>query len=331
MKPISDIFNAFRHVNVLVVGDSMVDRYLCGEASRISPEAPVPIVDIEKTDDRLGGAANVALNLKSMGATPYLCSIIGNDEAGDVLNKMLQEHKLSKIGVLRSKDRITTIKSRVMVRGNQLIRLDREQQDNINEKEEKDFLSKVKDILETNNIDVILFQDYNKGVLTQHVIRSILTDAIRRDIAVVVDPKEKNFFEYRRATLFKPNLREIKSMVSFPVEAENLDSLRQAAQYIRTELGVNYVLITLSDKGMYFDDYNGGFIIPAHIRNIADVCGAGDTVVSLAALGLATKMDKQSLVMLANLGGGIVCEKVGVVPIDKAELKAEFEAIKKGN
>ncbi len=324
MDRINNLFKAFTETKVLVIGDVMIDRYLYGHTSRISPEAPVPVVELGHTEDRLGGAANVALNLKAMGATPFLCSVIGEDADGEIFSRTLETRQISQDGIVHSQDRMTTVKSRVMARGQQLIRLDREEQKDLNEEEENNLLGKVRKTLEDQEIHVVLFQDYNKGVLSAQVIRKVLAEAKKRDIPVVVDPKEANFFEYRQATLFKPNLREIATMIETSVNPDKPATLRQASQAIRKQLDHTYTLITLSDKGMYFDAPDSGFLMPAQVRNVADVCGAGDTVVSLAALGIANKMEFKELVELANLAGGLVCERVGVVPIDCEELKREF-------
>ncbi len=322
-----DIFEAFAGVNVLLIGDVMLDRYVSGNVERISPEAPVPVVHVQHTENRLGGAANVALNLKSLGAATYLCSVIGDDDDGAIFTKILQQKKISKTGILPSSARMTTVKSRVLSRNQQLIRLDYEHKHALNKKESQELRKKITTILDTNEIHVIIFQDYNKGVLTAELIRSVLTEAIRRDIPTVVDPKFANFFAYRRATLFKPNLREVRAMLDFEIDPDDHATLEKAATAIRQEIGNLYTLITLSSKGMYFDDGKTNFIIPAEVRNIADVSGAGDTVLSLMALGIATKSDPKTMVQLANLAGGLVCEKVGVVPIDLQELKKESEAL----
>lgn len=321
----NNLFKAFTQTNVLVVGDVMIDRYLHGEVNRISPEAPVPVVELAHTEDRPGGAANVALNLKAMGAAPYLCSVIGKDADADVFGEILKAHKITDIGIVRADNRITTVKSRVMARGRQLMRLDREEIRDLDKEEAATLLGKVRKILDTKDIHVVLFQDYNKGVLSAEVIKEISALAITKNIPIVVDPKEANFFEYRQATLFKPNLREIEAMTDLPVNPDDIKTLRQATNTIHQQLGNTYTLITLSDKGMYCAGADDEFMIPAQVRNVADVCGAGDTVVSIAALGIAVKMELKELVELANLAGGLVCEKVGVVPIDREELMREWK------
>jgi len=322
---VDDIFEAFAGVNVLIVGDVMLDRYVSGNVERISPEAPVPVLHVKQTENRLGGAANVALNLKSLGARPYLCSVVGDDDDSITFAKTLQQKRISKTGILPSSARMTTVKSRILSRNQQLLRLDSEHTHDLNEEETTNLLQKIREILDSNEIHVIILQDYNKGVLTPELIRTVLTEAIRRDIPTVVDPKYTNFFAYRRATLFKPNLREVRAMLDFEINPNDNTTLEKAATAIRQEIGNSYTLITLSDKGMYFDDGATNFIIPAEVRNIADVSGAGDTVLSVMALGIAAKLEPKTMVQLANLAGGLVCEKVGVVPVDLEELKLEFQ------
>jgi len=319
---LNDILDSFSGIHALIVGDVMLDRYVYGNVERISPEAPVPVVHVQRSENRLGGAANVALNLKSLGATPHLCSVIGEDVDGDIFTDILQQKNISSAGLLPSSTRITTVKSRVLSRNHQLIRLDQEDKHKLNSTEVEKLSKKVINILNSKEIHVIIFQDYNKGVLTPSLIETILAEAIKRNIPTVVDPKHHNFFEYRKATLFKPNLREVRAMIDFDIVASDKQSLQKAANVVRQKLDNQYTLITLSDKGMYFDDGEAGFIVPAEVRNIADVSGAGDTVLSVAALGIAMNLDHKIMVNLANLAGGLVCEKVGVVPIDKEELRA---------
>lgn len=318
-----DIFSAFEQVNVLVVGDVMIDQYLTGNVSRISPEAPVPIVHLQYADNRLGGAANVALNLKALGATPFLCSVIGEDAYGEIFTGLLPQYNLPSIGIVRSKERVTTLKTRIIAQHQHLLRVDKEDTHDLSSRETERFISTIKDILESQNIHVILFQDYNKGVLTQHVIHEIILEALRRDIPTAVDPKHKNFWAFRHVTLFKPNLKEIQEQTNFPVIPEE-KSLRQAVDHIKEQLNNKYTLITLSDKGLFIDGDDKQLLAATQPRDIADVCGAGDTVISVAALGLATSLGIADIALLSNLAGGQVCEHIGVVPVDKEQLKKEY-------
>jgi rfaE bifunctional protein kinase chain/domain len=321
-----NVFKAFQKLNVLVIGDVMVDRYLTGTVDRISPEAPVPVVHLMERDNRLGGAANVALNIKALGATPYLCSVIGKDENGQGFLDMLPEYQLSAKGILQSEHRKTTVKTRVIASHQHLLRVDTEDTHDLVSDEVEAFLNRIRDLLESKEIHVILFQDYNKGVLTEHLIRELILEGIKRDIPTAVDPKYKNFWAYKHVTLFKPNLKEIRSQLSTPLAVTD-EGLRGASKVIKGKLGNTYTMITLSDKGLFVDDNQQHFLLPTHPRDIADVCGAGDTVISIAALCLALGLTPKEMGTLANLAGGQVCEHVGVVPVDRAQLEEEFRQL----
>ena len=327
MIEISQAFERFHQQNILVVGDVMIDRYLTGRASRISPEAPVPVVHLQSREDRLGGAANVALNLKALGATPYLCSIIGKGDNSRQLLELLPQNQLPAKGILPSSNRKTTVKTRVLASNQHLLRVDDEDTHPLDEREQEQLLRAIRDILDSRDIHAILFQDYNKGVLAPTVIHQIVLEAIKRDIPTAVDPKFDNFWDYKHVNLFKPNLKEIRSQLPFRVEPE-LHSLREADQHIRGRLGNPYTLITLSEKGLFFADKTQSDILPTHPRTIADVCGAGDTVFAIAGLGLSLGMSLRDIALLANLAGGQVCEKVGVVPVDRAQLEQEYQAVR---
>jgi len=302
----------------------MIDRYLTGNVDRISPEAPVPIVHLNDSDNRLGGAANVALNLKALGATPYLCSVIGKDENAEVFLNLLPENQLSIRGIIQSSERVTTVKTRVIANHQHLLRVDREDTHDLSSKEEEAYLNNIRDLLESKEFHVILFQDYNKGVLSYNVIRGIILDAIKRDIPTAVDPKYKNFWAYKHVTLFKPNLKEIRTQLEQDV-AVNMTDLTEASAQIKSKLGNQLTMITLSEKGLFIeDDKKYTDVVPTQERIIADVCGAGDTVISVTSLCLALGIDPKEIAVLANLAGGQVCEKIGVVPVDKEQLRQEY-------
>ena len=304
----------------------MIDRYLWGNISRISPEAPVPVLDFKEETQRLGGAANVALNIKAMGAKPLLVSVVGKDSHATTFFDLLKEYQIWDKGIVQSPERSTTIKSRVIAQQQHLLRIDREDRHSLNETETQHLLSHVRRILHNQKIDVILFQDYNKGVLTKRVIEKVVEEALSRNIPTVVDPKSDNFWAYKNCTLFKPNLKEINQSLPFSVTAD-LESLQNATQHLQNKLSNAYTMITLSDKGIFCSHKDESAILPTQARQIADVCGAGDTVVSLAGLGLAIGLPIQDISVLANLAGGQVCEKVGVVPVDRMQLLAEYLAL----
>lgn len=325
----TELFRRFPGINVLIVGDVMIDRYISGEVHRISPEAPVPVVQWTREEDRLGGAANVALNIYAMGATPYLCSVIGNDADGDRFMNLLPGNGLSALGIVKSDKRPTTVKTRVMAGNQQLLRIDRETTAPLDALEAEVLAEKALRLLEEIPIHVVVFQDYNKGVLFPGNIRMLLEEANKRGLPTAVDPKFHNFWEFAGVTLFKPNLKEIRAQVGMPVTAEAI-SLEQAAAQVRKRLNNLSTMITLSEKGLFLDDGHHSRIIPTHPRAIADVSGAGDTVIAVVALGLAAGMDLDALGILANLAGGQVCEHLGVVPVNREQLLKEYETLEKG-
>jgi len=326
MRTTKNIFKEFENLTVLVVGDVMIDRYLNGNINRISPEAPVPVVHLQGSENRLGGAANVALNIKALGANPILCSVIGKDEFGSRLLDILPKHGISTKGILQSDNRVTTVKTRVIASNQHILRVDTEDTHDLDNKERQKLIENILSIIELKSPDVILFQDYNKGVLSEQIISDIMLIAVKQDIKTVVDPKLKNFFAFKKVTLFKPNLKEVKDAINKRFAKSN-SYLHSATQYLREKTGVDNIIITLGEKGMYINDGKLQASIPTQARDIADVCGAGDTVVSVAALGIGIEMSLENIAILANLAGGIVCEQVGVVPIDLNQLKEEYSKL----
>jgi rfaE bifunctional protein kinase chain/domain len=320
---ITEIFKAFNNLNVLVIGDVMVDSYTWGSVSRISPEAPVPIVSITKKENRLGGAANVALNIQALGASPILCSVIGADDGGKIFTQLLKSQKLSNQAIVVDKERVTTVKTRVIAGNHQMLRVDEEVESDISAKMNELLISKIKNIIQNKKIDVIIFEDYDKGCITPLLIKEIVQLAKRKKIPTIVDPKKKNFFNYKEITLFKPNLKEMKDGLKNDFNHSSFDELLKVGKDFIKQQKINSLLITLSDKGVFTLNNKTAKIIPAHVRNISDVSGAGDTVVSVAALCLALNLKDDLMATLANLAGGLVCEKVGVVPIEKQLLLNE--------
>ncbi|MFM7021760.1 MAG: bifunctional heptose 7-phosphate kinase/heptose 1-phosphate adenyltransferase [Flavobacteriales bacterium] len=319
---IEKAFGSFNNKNVLIVGDSMVDAYLWGAVSRISPEAPVPVVAISNRENRLGGAANVALNIIALGATPILCGVIGNDSKGGVFRDLLKKSSLSDEGIITDDKRKTTSKTRIISSAHHMLRVDEESTDNISLVTEDRLLSKIKALINEKKIDVIILEDYNKGVLTEKVIIKVIAMAKEKNIPVSVDPKKSNFFMYQGATLFKPNLKEFIEGTKIDWQGFDLETLKKQAKKFKSDLNIDKVLITLSEKGAMICGEKE-IHVPAEIRNIADVSGAGDTVIAVASLALATGLSDEEIVRISNLAGGLVCEKVGVVPIDKEQLLKE--------
>jgi rfaE bifunctional protein kinase chain/domain len=320
-QSIEEIFDAFSRLRVLIVGDVMVDAYLWGKVDRISPEAPVPIVHVQRREQRLGGAGNVALNVQAMGATPILCSVIGKGPDGETFMTLLKENGLSDEGIIQSEGRITTVKNRVLSGSQHILRIDTETDEPINETEQHTLVNKVKGLIPS--CDVIIFQDYDKGVLTKESIGEIIDFAEQQGIPTVVDPKKRNFLCYRNATLFKPNLKELREGLKIDINPDNYLELQHVTGQLKDRLQIRSALITLSERGVYIDADQEHHLLPAHVRQISDVSGAGDTVISIAAVCLALQLSPRMIAGLSNLGGGLVCESVGVVPVNKDLLKEE--------
>lgn len=320
---IKKIFHSFNSLTVLIVGDVMVDSYMWGHVTRISPEAPVPIVAVDKKEDRLGGAANVALNIQAMGATPILCSVVGDDKTGHLFSDLLKKQKITTDFIIKSKERITTVKTRVIGNNHQMLRVDEEVTNSLTKKESEQLLAGIKKLVSSKKVDVIIFEDYDKGCLNTSVIKDILTLAAKNNIPTVVDPKKNNFWEYKGVTLFKPNLKELREGLKLDFDHNNVNELTKVVSQFIKKQEIHTALITLSDKGMYTQTGKTKQLIPAHVRTISDVSGAGDTVISIAALCVASGLDPILTAKLANLAGGLVCEQTGVVPVDKKQLLQE--------
>jgi rfaE bifunctional protein kinase chain/domain len=321
---VNRVFDIFPSLKALVIGDVMIDSYLFGSVDRVSPEAPVPVISVNKKENRLGGAANVALNVKALGAHPILCCVVGNDHNANDFFELMAHNGLDTSGVIKDSSRPTTVKTRVISQQQQMLRIDEEDSSNLDLNVTDQMTEKILSILEETQIDVIIFEDYDKGLITPELIKAVVSRANELNIPTTVDPKKRNFTAYEDVTLFKPNLKELREGLNIYVEPINLSNLKSGFNSLKELLRCENALVTLSELGMFITD--GGEIneiIPAHVRNIADVSGAGDTVISVASLSLAAGMDALFATKLANLAGGLVCEKVGVVPIDGEHLKNE--------
>lgn len=317
---ITKIFEDFEKLKVLIVGDVMIDKYVYGKVERVSPEAPVPVVDVQRTDSRLGGAGNVALNLSSLGSKPILCSVIGDDDAGNELIEIFNHNGLKTKGIIKSKNRKTTIKTRIIGNQHQLLRIDSEIKDDLDKNDNELLIQKFEELI--NDVDVVIFQDYDKGVLCSANISELIKIANSANKRTIVDPKKKNFFEYKNTDLFKPNLKEIKDGLN-KEKLETIEDIKLSINELEQNLKNNQTMVTLSEKGVLISSNSNFTHIPAHVRNISDVSGAGDTVVSVAALCLALDLEPSILAEISNLSGGLVCEELGVVPINKDRLIKE--------
>jgi len=329
-RDLSQVFQNTHNLRIMVVGDVMVDAYLFGKVDRISPEAPVPIVSVDRRVNRLGGAANVALNLKAIGATPVLCSVIGQDQKGEEFLQLLGESGIAKDCILQSSRRVTTTKFRVIGNNAQMLRVDEETTQDLDAVEQESLLSTINAQLADGKVDALIFQDYNKGVLTEKLIASVIAAAVGHGVPVAVDPKKRNFSAYRGVTLFKPNLKELKEGLNIEVDPGKEGMLESAANMLHREQEVKMVMVTLSDKGVFISDHGEKYCthtLPAHRRSIADVSGAGDSVISVAAVCLASGMTPWEIAYVSNIAGGLVCEEVGVVPVDREKLIKEIQRL----
>ena len=310
------IFNSFKDKKVLIIGDSMIDAYMWGTINRISPEAPVPVVDIEKYEIRLGGAANCALNIKALGAVPILCSVLGKDLNGKKFQSLMKRANLMEQGLVFSNERKTTVKTRVISEGKHQLRIDEEDTHPL--QIEDLFIKNTLNLL--NDVNVIILQDYNKGVLTKGIIKKIILEAKERGIPTIVDPKKNNFLEFKNCDIFKPNLKEIKEGMEIDFNEKIDNELEIATSKLRKALNAKAILLTLSSDGICINSGDSFVHSPAYGGTVVDVSGAGDTVISVAALLLSEGVTFEDISKISCLSGGIVCQKVGVVPIEKEEL-----------
>lgn len=323
MIDLQNTFSDFSSRRILIVGDVMVDTYLTGSVSRISPEAPVPVVKFHSRENRLGGAANVALNVKALGAEPIICSVIGNDPEGDLFLNLLKENNLDDKGIFRSLNHITTVKTRVIGNNQQLLRIDQEEIKPIHSDLAKYLFAMIREQVNSHQVDAIIFEDYNKGVLVPDLIHEVIKLANDKGIITTVDPKKDNFFEYRQVTLFKPNLKELREGTHSDFSVRDREAFKKAVSQLSQKLNPKHIFVTLSEHGVYINDAENDHYVPAHHRLIADVSGAGDTVISVVTLCLTCGLSPKLSAEIANLAGGLVCEKVGVVSIDKEQLMNE--------
>ena len=323
MTDFEQLFAQFQNIKVGVIGDVMLDTYWWGHVERISPEAPVPIVALDKKEQRIGGAGNVALNLASLHAQVSILSVMGNDDDGIALKNLFEKQKIDTSYLLQSSNRITTNKSRIISRNQQMMRLDAEITRDLDEADEKALLDTVEKFLQEQQPDVMIFEDYNKGVLTGFVIEKVIALCKRYKVITTVDPKRRNFFAYNGVDIFKPNLKEVKEGLNVIFEEVNQDTLNEVHQKLQEHLQHHISFITLSEKGVFYQDDNSSRIIPSHLRNIADVSGAGDTVIAVASLIYAATGSVELMAEVANIAGGLVCEEVGTAAINRDRLLQE--------
>lgn len=311
------LFDEFCGKRVAVIGDLMLDRYVWGSVSRISPEAPVPVLEVESESARLGGAANVANNIKALGAEPIPFGIVGADSAGDALRQILDEMNLPREGVITDTERLTTVKTRVIAHSQHVVRMDHETKRDIS----SDLVNEVIKVLVSmkDGLDAILLEDYNKGMLTKELVAQVIDFARKNDKVVSVDPKQGNFFEYRNVTVFKPNRKEAEGALG--ISAGTDEQAETAARELKKRLGCENVLLTRGEKGMTLVDKDGSVLhFPTKARKVADVSGAGDTVISTLTVALVSGATVTEAAAIANHAGGLVCGEVGIAPVEKLRL-----------
>ncbi len=324
---IQELFNRFKDIRVGVIGDVMLDTYVWGQVERISPEAPVPIVSLHHEEQRIGGAGNVALNLRSLGAQPFVLSVTGKDSAAEKLFRLFDVQGIPCTYCRQSPKRITTNKTRIISRNQHMMRLDAEITNDLDREDEAGLIDAFERFVEEVKPQIVILEDYNKGVLTEAVIRVVISVCREKGILTAVDPKRKNFFTYKQVDLFKPNLKEVKEALNM-LPTEVTPGLMKAIHAELSQLLHHRIsFITLSEKGAFYQSGDDGNIIPAHLRSIADVSGAGDTVIATAALVLAASGDLKLMAEIANIAGGLVCEEVGTVAIDQQRLLHECERL----
>ena len=321
------LFEQFSSIKTGVIGDVMLDTYWWGHVDRISPEAPVPVVALDKKEYRIGGAGNVALNLASLGARVSVLSMIGQDDDGRILKKMFEASGINTDFLSPSGSRITTNKSRIISRNQQMMRLDAEITKDLDARDENKLLELVERYLVDEKPQVIIFEDYNKGVLTERVIKTVIALCKKYGVISAVDPKRKNFFTYTGVDIFKPNLKEVKDGLNLITDDISLSILEDIHRQLQNKLQHSISFITLSEKGVFYQQNKSARIIPSHLRNISDVSGAGDTVIAVASLLYAATKDIDLMAEVANIAGGIVCEEVGTVAIRKDTLLEECKQL----
>lgn len=320
----SSFLASAKNLKILVIGDLMIDQYLWGSIDRISPEAPVPVVDVYDRERRLGGAANAALNLKALGATPVLCGVTGKDKNSLELLELARKEGFDTQLIFSFPSRKTTVKTRIICNNQHVMRVDDEDRHALASQENTEVMDAVFELL--TGFDAIIFSDYDKGMLSETLISMLTIHAEQHDVPVIVDPKFKNFHHYPDCNLFKPNLKELNEGLDIQLDKNDLDGIALAVEELRSNMPHRQTLVTLSENGMLFVDENlKATHLPAYRRNIVDVSGAGDTVAAVLCLGIAAGLSPLIAAKYANLAGGLVCEEVGVVPIDPKRLVAESE------
>ena len=316
-KRILQLKKNFKGKRIAVIGDMMLDIYYRGDVKRISPEAPVPVLEVENEFHRFGGAANVALNIAKLNGIPEPIGVIGYDSFGALFNSLLSEQNISQQGIFEDQSRPTTAKTRVIADSQHIVRIDKESKETINKKIQNEIVSYVKTIIK--DLDGIILQDYNKGVLSSSLISQVIELANKNKKLITVDPKFNNFYEYKNVSVFKPNRHEAEDILGMKIKTDADVSF--AGNTLLNKLNPKNILLTLGDGGIaVFEKGKPEKRMPTKARKIADVSGAGDTVISTLTIALAAGANIYEASYLANYAGGLVCEEVGIVPIEIEKL-----------
>ena len=317
--------NRISELTAIVVGDVMIDAYLWGDVNRQSPEAPVPVLLKSGKDSRIGGAGNVARNILAMGAKAHLATVIGNDISGKYLAQMLEEKGIGTNAVISEHARTTTVKTRIIKGSEHMLRVDEETTESISEDSRKSLKSEIENLLDSQQVDVIIIEDYDKGVMSEELARFLIVQATERGIPITVDPKLKNFSVYKGVDLFKPNLKELREGLGLEVNPNDSESIKNAVEKLHSELELKMSLTTIGGNGMWIHSSELTHHHQVGIsRNVIDVSGAGDTVIAVASLMLAAESSPAEIAKAANIAGGQVCEKSGVVMVNLTDLSTEF-------
>lgn len=311
------LVRSFAEARILVIGDIMVDRFIWGKVSRISPEAPVPVVLVDKETFLFGGAANVVHNIHTLGGSVSLCGVVGDDDLGQRILKGLKEVGVQTDGIFVEQGRQTTVKTRVIAHQQQVVRIDRETTDHLKRSTLRDVLNFIHDHMK--DFDSIVLSDYGKGLLTRGLIRSLIKKARQTKTCVLVDPKVKNFFSYRGASVITPNTTEASAASGMAIT--DLPSLKRTGRVLLRRLRCDILLVTRGEEGMaVFEPHKEPFLVPTVAKEVYDVTGAGDTVIGTMALALASGASTRAAANLANYAAGIVVGKVGTATVDREEL-----------
>ncbi len=317
-----DILNRSKNKKIAVIGDIMLDRYRWGNHARMSPEGPVPVVEIESTSESLGGASNVFNNLYFLGAKPILIGVVGNDEAGEIIKRKVQTENLPTDGIFTDSTRITSVKERVISNGQHVVRLDWEGRSKISEEIQRKIIDYLNTII--RDLDAVIIQDYNKGVVDSELIDKIVAKCIANETILAVDPKLENFFSYKKTTLFKPNVLETEKALGMNIKTQS--DIRKAGRELLDRMECGCVLITQGRDGMTLFHKNGTVEqIQSRVRKVSDVSGAGDTVIASFTLALTAGASYVEAAQIAAISAGIVCEEVGVVPVEIRKIREYLE------